>query len=168
MLNLEPTMEINHTTIEQWYIRPAVSFWAKAYAAGVRILWDGQQFQYQQACNWYCRLETHGAFGLFPASVPVVPEPWVTDGVEQHDAGMIVFLSQTFPEQYRRFAAHMLVLDYEVKPIEANARRNGHWVVGTGVNGGQVLMYHGKCKPSERTPVYSLPPVLSHYKEIVL
>jgi hypothetical protein len=168
MLNLEPTMAINHTSIEQWCIRPAVAFWAKAYGAGVRILWDGKQFQYQQASHWYRRLETHGAFGLFPAAVPVTPEPWVTDGVEQHDAGLIVFLSQPFPDPYRRFAAHTLVLDYEVKPIEAHARRAGHLVIGTGVNGGQVLMYHGKCDPTKHSYAPTLPPILSHYRSITL
>ena len=52
MLNLEPTMAINHTSLEQWHIRPAVAFWAQAYMAGVRILWDGKTFDYLQAYNW--------------------------------------------------------------------------------------------------------------------
>ena len=168
MLNLEPTMAINHTSLEQWHIRPAVAFWAQAYMAGVRILWDGKTFDYLQAYNWYQRLEKHGAFGLFADDAPTTPMPWVTDGVEQHETGLVIFLSQQFPEHYRRFAAHMLVLEHEVRPIESHARRNGHLVSSAGVNGGHVLMYHGKCAPTTHSYARTLPPVLSQYRSIAL
>lgn len=168
MLNLQPTMEIKHTPLEQWYIRPAVAFWAQAYADGVRILWDGQTFNYSQSQNWYRRLEQHGAFGMFADEVPTMPAPWVTDGVEQHETGLIIFLSQQFPKVYQRFAAHMLVLEHEVRPIESHARRNGHLVGSAGVNGGHVLMYQGKCEPSTHNYAPTLPPILSHYGSIAL
>lgn len=168
MLNLQPTMEIKHTPLEQWYIRPAVAFWAQAYSAGVRILWDGQTFKYSQSQNWYRRLETHGAFGMFADDESTTPAPWVTDGVEQHETGLIIFLAQQFPKMYQRFAAHMLVLEHEVRPIESHARRNGHMVGSAGVNGGHVLMYHGKCEPSTHNYAPTLPPVLSHYRSIAL
>mgnify|MGYP003378474073 CR=1 FL=1 len=168
MLNLQPTMEIKHTPLEQWCIRPAVAFWAQAYSNGVRILWDGQKFDYLLAYNWYQRLEQGGAFGMFPADESTTPAPWVTDGVEQHETGLIVFLSQQFPKVYQRFAAHMLVLEHEVRPIESHARRNGHMVGSAGVNGGHVLMYHGKCEPSTHSYAPTLTPILSHYRSIVL
>ncbi len=161
-------MTINHTPLEQWYIRPAVAFWTQAYAAGVRILWDGQKFDYLQAYNWYQRLEMHGAFGVFPDDVPTTPAPWVTDGIEQHETGLIIFLSQQFPKAYQRFASHLLVLEHEVRPIEAHARRNGHLVGSAGVNGGHVLMYRGKCEPSKSTYAPTLPPILSQYRSISL
>ena len=168
MLNLQPTMEIAHTSLEQWYIRPAVVFWSQAYAAGVRILWNGKTFDYLQAHTWLRRLEMHGAFGMFPDDVPTTPAPWVTDGVEQHETGLIIFLSQQFPKVYQRFAAHMLVLEHEVRPIETHARRNGHLIGSAGVNGGHVLMYHGTCTPSTHSYAPTLPPVLSQYRSITL
>jgi hypothetical protein len=161
-------MAIKHTSVEQWYIRPAIAFWAKAYAAGVRIVWDGKKFEYQKACNWLCRLEQHNAFGMFPTVEATMPEPWVTDGVEQHETGLVVFLSQQFPKPYQRFAAHMLVLDHEVRPIESHAKRNGHIIASAGVNGGHVLMYHGKCEPTTNIYTNDLPPVLSQYGRIAL
>ena len=168
MLNLQPTMEIAHTPLEQWYIRPAVVFWSQAYSAGVRILWDGQKFDYLQAYNWYQRLQMHGAFGMFADDAPTTPAPWVTDGVEEYEAGLLVFLSQQFPKAYQRFAAHLLVLEHEVRPIEAHARRNGHLVGSAGVNGGHVLMYHGTCAPTTHSYAPTLPPVLSQYRSIAL
>ena len=166
MLNQLPITMINHTPISQWHIRPAISFWASAYSAGIRILWDGAQFLYRNAVNWNRRIENAGAFGIFPADAAVNPAPWITDGVEEHDTGLIQFLSQPFPSAYKRFAAHVLVLDYEVKPIEAHARRNGHIVTGIGLNGGYTLMYQGKCEPSKREYGYDLPAVLRGITEV--
>lgn len=168
MLNLEPTMTVNHTSLEQWHIRPAVAFWADAYRAGVRILWDGQQFAYLQAANWYQRLEMFGAFGLFADDEPATPAPWILDGIEQHETGLVIFLSQQFPKVYQRFAAHLLVLEHEVRPIEAHARRGGHLVASAGVNGGHVLMYRGKCEPSTHSYAPTLPPILGQYRSIAL
>ena len=169
MLNMQPDLAINHTPLDKWCIRPAVSFWANAYVNGVRITWDGNEFTFTEAINWHVRLERYTAFGKFPESKPVEPPAWVVDGISEHRVGLVEFLSQPFPKAYQRFAAHILVLEYEVKPIEANARLNGHLITGTGVNGGYVLFYHGKCKPQEKAAAApTMPAILSRYGGIAV
>lgn len=168
MLNVEPSIAITHTDVNLWHLRPAISFWAQVYSTGVRIVSDGSQFAYLEAWNWLRRLDENNAFGALPPEKPVTPDVWVVEGVGLHRVGLTAFLSQRFPKPYDRFAAHVLLLEYEVLPIEAHARRNGHIVVGAGVNGGNVLMYYGRCEPSKREFAPNLPPVLSKYRSLSL
>jgi hypothetical protein len=165
MLELQPIMEVNHTTPEK-YVRPALDFWAQAYRAGVRITVASDGFSYGWVCTWQCRISEAQAFGVFPESKPVPPPEWIVEGTQKHAASLKTLLGQPVPKPYQRFANHLLLLDQELKPIEAHARRQGYQMRGAGVDGGYFLMYHGECPRhgEDYTPV--TPNIISKYKGI--
>ena len=148
--------------------REALSFWTKAYQSGCRIIHDGASFQFQNAINYARRMEL-GGFGRFPKEEVVEPAPWVYQGVKEHEQGLLSILRQEPPQRYARFFYHLLVLDYEVKPIEMHAMTAGHRIRGVAVNGGQFLWSEGPCSPSkERSAAPEPPQILAHLERIKL
>jgi hypothetical protein len=147
--------------------RSALKFWRSAYSAGVRITCDDNAFQYSAALNYWQRLMRFGSFGIFPETLTVPPPTWVAAGVTEHEAELRRLLCQPFPTAYQRFAAHVLVLDYEVRPIEAHAKARGFDISSIGMNGGQFLMCYGECKPITTTQSPPpIPPILEKFRRI--
>jgi len=88
-------------------------------------------------------------------------------GLENHEDGLTVLLGQEFPEQYERFAAHLLIYEHELLHIETHAQQNGHHIQGVGLDGGYFLMYLGKCEPQKLTASpRPIPAILGHIKGI--
>ena len=147
--------------------RSALRFWRTAYMAGVRITCDGDTFQFGKALNYWQRLQTFGAFGMFPKDEQVAPVDWISDGVAEHEGELRKLLLQPFPAPYQRFAAHVLTLDYEVRPIVRHAKMAGHDVGSIAMDGGHFLTYGGKCSPTKESyQVPALPAILNHVKEL--
>ena len=146
--------------------REALSFWTRAYQAGCRIIHDGTSFQFQKAINYAQRMNL-GGFGRFPEEEIIEPAQWVYQGLEEHEDGLLTILRQEPPKQYARFFYHLLVLDYEVRPIEIHALTSGCRIRGVAVNGGQFLWYEGVCERSKGKNVAPEPPhILAHLERI--
>lgn len=149
--------------------RTALRFWRSAYTAGIRITHNGDEYQFTKALNYWQRVEQFGAFGVFPKDEPVIVPEWVTEGIAKHDSELYRLLSQSFPSAYQRFAAHVLTLDFEVKPVVRHARSAGFDVGSVAMDGGHFLICNGKCDRSNDTyQLPALPAILSHVKELRL
>lgn len=147
----------------------ALRFWAACYKAGVRLTMGSDGVEYTRAWNYWRRLTELGGFGRFPDPTPVEPALWIQDGVNLHSESLRVLLSTKFPVSYERFAFHLLILDYELKPIEHHAHKNKVNLRGVGVDGGWVLTmvdYAPRTEQMVEPPLIS--PILAQYKEVTI
>lgn len=88
-------------------------------------------------------------------------------GLEDHEDGLTVLLGQEFPEQYKRFAAHLLIYEHELLHIEAHTRQNGHHIQGIGLDSGYFLMYYEKCESLKfAVSPRPIPAILGHIERI--
>lgn len=146
---------------------PVRRFWNAAYVAGCRVTFADGNFRFERAELPLIRIQRAGnAFGVFPAAEPVTPEPWVLDGIEEHNGVLVAWLSQKWPAALERFAWHMLVLEHELIPLTHHAAKLGHQVDGWVGTGGWIPYYGGKMPATSRDKTYGLPPILSTWKEV--
>ena len=146
---------------------PVRRFWNAAYVAGCRITFDAGTFAFHRAELPLVRIQRAGnAFGVFPSLEPTEPEPWVLDGIEEHNGVLVAWLSQPWPAQLARFAWHMLVLEHELIPLTHHAAKLGHQVDGWVGTGGWIPYYGGKMPATSRDKSYGLPPILATWKEV--
>lgn len=145
----------------------AIRFWAKAYRSGVRITMGADGVEFTQSWHYWQRLTTFGRFGCFPDAVPVRPVAWIETGVSEHISGLQAFLETKIPARYMPFAFHLLVLDYELKPIEHDAHKRKVGLRGIGADGGWVLSMVDYCPSDDQ--LVAPPPIsniLSQYGAI--
>lgn len=142
-------------------------FWNRAYAAGTRITFAGGNFQFHASTPPLVRIAAAGnRFGIFPEPEPIHPEPWILDGIEEHNGKLIAWLKVAWPKPLARFAGHVLVLDYELKPLTRYAASIGHHVDGWGGIGGWIPAYMGPTKDRKEYKPAGLPPILREYQEV--
>lgn len=148
---------------------PVRRFWNAAYVAGCRITFDAGSFAFHRAELPLVRIQRAGnAFGVFPALERTDPEPWVLDGIEEHNGVLVAWLSQPWPAQLARFAWHMLVLEHELIPLTHYAAKLGYQIDGWVGVGGWIPYYGGKVKATPRDNWRGLPPILASWKEVKL
>lgn len=144
-------------------------FWNKAYVAGYRITVANGEFVFTQSLTPLLRIAQAGnRFGVFPADKPENPPSWVSDGVAEHREQLMAWLSVEWPARLQAFANHILVLDYELKPLSRFAASQGEHVDGWLADGGRIPYYIGRRKDG-KMPAYEptpLSPILSDYTEV--
>ena len=146
--------------------RKALDFWTRAYKDGTRILFTpAEGFTFLSTQSYWARIQQFGQFGKFGTDMPCNPPQWVYDGLEEHEDDLMVLLSQDPPKQYTPFFYHLLVLDHEAKVVEATALAGGHKIQAQGVDGGNFLLYAGKCTP-KKVDVPDLPPILANIAKL--
>lgn len=142
-------------------------FWNAAYVAGCRITFGDGRLVFERSESPLLRIQRAGnAFGVFPSGEPVEPEPWILDGIEEHNGTLITWLSQLWPAQLNRFAWHVLVLEHELIPLTHYAAKLGHRVDGWCAVGGWIPHYWGKMQATDRGKHRGLPPVLASWKQV--
>ena len=161
-------MTATTTTVPPYPVR---RFWNAAYVAGCRVTFDAGTFAFHRAELPLVRIQRAGnAFGVFSALEPTDPEPWILDGIEEHNGVLVAWLSQSWPAQLERFAWHMLVEDHEFTPLIWHARSIGHKVSGWAGVGGWIPNYVGKqpAQPMSPNAYAGLPPILADWKGVRL
>lgn len=144
-------------------------FWNAAYIAGCRVTFSAGAFHFHRSELPLLRVQRHNnSFGVFPAPEPVQPEPWVLDGIEEHNGLLIAWLSQSWPAALARFAWHVLIESQEFTPLLWHARSIGHKVSGWSGMGGWIPYYVG-TQPAQPIPGHAglgLPPILADWKGV--
>lgn len=146
-------------------VQSSIQAWANAYQAGYRIVKAKTGLQYFRAVSYWERIEQAGKFGIFPddQSIDVDPFDESLAGISPDDPGLLRFLKQRPPQPYKKFFWHLLTLDHEAMPIKVHALQSGIDLQIVGVNGGNVLLYAGKCKVPDILPrLAKMPPILKH------
>ena len=150
---------------------PVRRFWNAAYVGGCRVTFSAGDFHFHRSELPLVRIQRAGnAFGVFSKPEPVDPEPWVLDGIEEHNGVLVAWLSESWPKVLERFAWHMLVLEHELIPLTLHAAKLGHHIDGWGGIGGWIPYYGGKSA-KERVSHYQgkgLPPILGSWQEVRL
>lgn len=148
---------------------PVRRFWNAAYIAGCRITFTQNRFHFHRAELPLLRVQRAGnRFGIFSESEAVQPEPWILDGIEEHNGTLISWLSQPWPKPLERFAWHVLIEAHELTPLCWFARSLGHQVSGWAATGGWIPFYVGKqaAAPTPSREQAGLPAILAGWKEI--
>lgn len=141
--------------------RPAINFWVKAYQDGCRIIADGNQVRFLAVSNYWERIERYQRFGQFDPDVDIDPPSWVINVIKPHLPGLKPYLTQKPPKGLQQYFWHLLILDYEAKPVMARAAGAGQDVQIISVNGGALLYYAGK-REAKIIATPEAPAILSH------
>lgn len=144
-------------------------FWNTAYVNGCRILYGDGRFTFERSLPPMLRVRRSGnTFGVFPEPEPMEPTPWVLDGIEEHSVALVAWLSQEWPASLKKFAAHVLIENYEFTPLIWYARSIGHRVGGHCGIGGWIPYYAGRqpAQPIPDSAIVMLPPILAGWKGV--
>lgn len=154
--------DLDQQAAMQWQ---AIKKWKDLYLSGLRITFDGKQFQFWHN-NWDSRLrvETNGGFNEFDCML-IQPTGEHVALVAEYGERWLKFFPTNVPASLKDKFFHLLSKDYEFYQLVVECEKIGVVCYGYPLDGGifpQIKPGEAVYKESENKP-YPVKPILQEY-----